>query len=192
MRSAEATRRWPNDVCTNLCSSTIADNSGVTVLGCFSKSQFTITYFIVLWLILRMISQNPKSIGMFLQDLEQTYGRIESRTKELILEDSQTEREQIQLVAQDDNTTIAFNLPDGPPPAELRLEGEGTEELDIEQVRAFLQRKWDIFQSFDEDFRSALLTEKLDEVNKVLGKMKVSKAEEVVELMQEGGMLSFR
>ena len=139
-----------------------------------------------------MISQNPKSIGMFLQDLEQTYGRIESRTKELILEDSQTEREQIQLVAQDDNTTIAFNLPDGPPPAELRLEGEGTEELDVEQVRAFLQRKWDIFQGFDDDFKKALLTEKLDEVNKVLGKMRVAKAEEVVELMQEGGMLSFR
>jgi len=127
-----------------------------------------------------------------MEDLEQTYGRIESRTKELVLEDSQQEREQIQLVAQDDNTTIAFNLPDGPPPAELRLEGEGTEELDIEQVRAFLQRKWDIFQSFDEDFKKALTTEKLDEVNKVLGKMKVAKAEEVVELMQEGGMLSFR
>jgi cell division cycle protein 37 len=38
----------------------------------------------------------------------------------------------------------------------------------------------------------ALQTEKLDEVNKVLGRMKVAEAESVVELMQEGGMLSFR
>jgi cell division cycle protein 37 len=40
--------------------------------------------------------------------------------------------------------------------------------------------------------QTALKTEKLDEVNKVLGKMKVAEAENVVELMQEGGMLSFR
>jgi cell division cycle protein 37 len=36
-----------------------------------------------------------------------------------------------------------------------------------------------------------LKTEKLDEVNKVLGRMKVAEAENIVELMQEGGMLSF-
>jgi len=40
--------------------------------------------------------------------------------------------------------------------------------------------------------QTALKTEKLDEVNKVLGKMKVAEAENIVELMQEGGMLSFR
>jgi cell division cycle protein 37 len=55
-----------------------------------------------------------------------------------------------------------------------------------------LQRKWDIFQQFPDKFREALLTENLDEVNKVLGRMKVAEAENVVELMQEGGMLSFR
>lgn len=60
-----------------------------------------------------------------------------------------------------------------------------------DQVRIFLQRKWDIFQQFPEKLQTALKTEKLDEVNKVLGKMKVAEAENVVELMQEGGMLSF-
>jgi cell division cycle protein 37 len=55
-----------------------------------------------------------------------------------------------------------------------------------------LQRKWDIFQQFPEKLQTALKTEKLDEVNKVLGKMKVAEAENIVELMQEGGMLSFR
>lgn len=138
-----------------------------------------------------MIAQNPKSVNMFKQDLEQTYARIESRTKELIAEEAE-DREQIQLVAQDPNMEIAFNLPDGPPPADLRVEGEGSEELDIEQVRAFLQRKWEIFEGFDPEFKAALQTEKLDEVNKILGKMKVAKAEKIVELMQEGGMLSFR
>ena len=142
-----------------------------------------------------MIAQNPKSIQMFNQDLEQTYGRIAARTIELIAEEQASgtgEREQIQLVAEDPNMTIGFNLPDGPPPADLRVEGEGSEELDLEQVRAFLEHKWEIFQGFPEALQIALKTEKLDEVNKVLGKMKVAEAEEIVELMQEGGMLSFR
>ncbi|WVR04327.1 hypothetical protein IAU60_001327 [Kwoniella sp. DSM 27419] len=140
----------------------------------------------------KMISRNPKSIEMFNQDFKQTYERIARRTVELIAEEEAAgEREQIQLVAEDPSMTIGFNLPDGPPPDDLRLEGEGTEEMDIEQVKAFLQRKWDIFQSFPESLKSALKTESLDEVNKVLGKMKVAEAEDVVGLMQEGGMLSF-
>ncbi len=144
-----------------------------------------------------MIQRNPKSIGMFAQDLDATYARIATRTQEMIAEEGNTddatgEREQIQLYAEDPNMTISFNLPDGPPPAELRIEGEGAEELDMEQVRAFLERKWEIFQGFPEGLRTALRSEKLDEVNKVLGRMKVAEAEAVVEAMQEGGMLSFR
>ena len=138
-----------------------------------------------------MISANPKSIKMFKEDFTTTYARIESRTKEMIAEES-VGREQIQLVAEDPSTQITFNLPDGPPPTELRVEGEGAQDMDIEQVRAFLQMKWDIFEGFDEEMKRALRTEKLDEVNKVLGGMKVEEAEQVVELMQEGGMLSFR
>lgn len=148
-----------------------------------------------------MIQRNPKSISMFTQDVDATYARIATRTQEMIAEDlakgsgpgsDPEEREQIQLYAQDPNMTISFNLPDGPPPADLRVEGEGAEELDIEQVRAFLQRKWEIYEGFKEDFKVALKSEKLDEVNRVLGRMKVKEAEEVVELLQEGGMLSFR
>ncbi|WWC59077.1 uncharacterized protein I303_101624 [Kwoniella dejecticola CBS 10117] len=140
----------------------------------------------------KMISRNPKSLEMFMQDFNQTYTRIARRTVEMIAEEEAAgEREQIQLVAEDPSVEIGFNLPDGPPPADLRLEGEGTEDMDIEQVKLFLQHKWDIFQAFPESLRNALKTEKLDEVNKVLGKMKVADAEKVVELMQEGGMLSF-
>ena len=63
--------------------------------------------------------------------------------------------------------------------------------MDVDDVRAYLQRKWEIFQSFPSDFQTALRTEKLDEINKVLGEMAVPQAEDVVNLMQEGGMLSF-
>ncbi|EIW68660.1 hypothetical protein TREMEDRAFT_31687 [Tremella mesenterica DSM 1558] len=138
----------------------------------------------------KMISRNPQSIKMFNEDLKSTYARIETRTQQLMAEESQ-DREQIQLVAEDPNMQIGFNIPDGPPPAELKVEGEGAETLDIEEVRAFLQHKWEIFTSFSSNLQTALKTEKLDEVNKVLGVMKVSEAEKIVELMQEGGMLSF-
>ncbi|KLT44051.1 hypothetical protein CC85DRAFT_315833 [Cutaneotrichosporon oleaginosum] len=141
----------------------------------------------------RMISRNPKSLKMFADDFARTYGHIERRSVELAkeAEADDGDREQIQLVAEDPNMKIGFNLPDGPPPAELRVEGEGAEELDMEQVRAFLQRKWELFEAFPPALKKALQTEKLDEVNKVLGSMSVAEAEDVVEKLQEGGMLSF-
>ncbi|WVQ76708.1 hypothetical protein IAR50_006382 [Cryptococcus sp. DSM 104548] len=145
----------------------------------------------------KMITRNPQSLKMFQEDFIRTYGRIQIRTKEILAEEaknpssSSAERETIQLVATDPSMEITFNLPDGPPPAELSLEGEGAEELDIEDVRAWLQRKWDIFEGFPEDFRKALQTENLEKVNKVLGDMSLNQAEEIVGLLQEGGMLSF-
>jgi cell division cycle protein 37 len=142
-----------------------------------------------------MIQRNPKSIQMFTADLEQTYTRIATRTVEMAAESAgegpDGEREQIQLVAEDPNIEISFNLPDGPPPKTIRIEGEGAEQMDMEEVKAFLQRKWEIFEEFPEKLRTALRSEKLTEVNKVLGNMKVAQAEEIVGLMQEGGMLSF-
>jgi cell division cycle protein 37 len=141
-----------------------------------------------------MIQNNPKSIEMFKQDFMQTYGRIATRTAEMKAEESANGEgvEQIQLVAEDPSVEIGFNIPDGPPPDDLRLEGEGTEDMDIEQVKAFLQRKWEIFEGFPDALKTALVTEKLEEVNKALGRMKCDDAEEIVGLMQEGGMLSFR
>lgn len=140
-----------------------------------------------------MITHNPQSLEMFKQDFARTYTHIEKRSKELAAaaEAETGEREQIQLVASDPDMKIGFNLPDGPPPADLRIEGEGAEELDMEQVRAFLQHKWELFEAFPDNLKTALRTESLEEVNKVLGRMKVAEAEEVVEKMQEGGMLSF-
>ncbi|ODN96495.1 cell division cycle protein 37 [Cryptococcus wingfieldii CBS 7118] len=144
----------------------------------------------------KMITRNPQSIKMFQEDFTRTYGRIHLRTKEILAEEAKTpsasaERETIQLVATDPSMDITFNIPDGPPPAELQIEGEGAEDLDLDDVRAWLERKWEIFEGFPEDFRKALQTENLEKVNKVLGDMSLNEAEEIVGLLQEGGMLSF-
>ncbi|GMK57783.1 hypothetical protein CspeluHIS016_0406170 [Cutaneotrichosporon spelunceum] len=141
----------------------------------------------------RMISHNPKSLKMFADDFSRTYGHVERRSVELAKEAAADdgEREQIQLVAEDPNVKIGFNLPDGPPPEHLQIEGEAAEHLDMDKVREFLQRKWELFDGFPEQLKTALRTEKLDEVNKVLGNMRLAEAEEVVEQLQEGDMLSF-
>jgi cell division cycle protein 37 len=47
--------------------------------------------------------------------------------------------EQIQLVTENPDTVISFNVPDGPPPENLVLEGPGTEGMDVEDVRKALQ-----------------------------------------------------
>lgn len=146
-----------------------------------------------------MIDHNPKAEPVFQTDVNDTYNRISVRVKEMKAEAAARGEaiegegeEQIQLVAEDPNVKIGFNVPDGPPPDDLRLEGEGTEELDIDSVKAFLQRKWEIFQSFRQDLQDAMKAESLDAVNRVLARMKIDEAEQVVGLMQEGGMLSFR
>lgn len=142
-----------------------------------------------------MREAGPRAEAVFQNDVNDTYTRMEKRCAEMKREQAESggsDKEQIQLVAEDPSMTIGFNLPDGPPPENLVLEGEGVSELDVEEVRAFLQRKWEIFESFAEPMKKALRTEKLDEVNKVLGSMELEEAEQLVELLQEGGMLSFR
>lgn len=145
-----------------------------------------------------MTSSDPKALKMFLEDVATTSQRIISRAKVVAAEQA-AERaenaagggvEQIQLVASGPNTNITFEIPDGPPPDKLELTGEGSENLDVEQVKAFLQRRWDIYQGFSKGLRKALEEKSLEKVNKVLGKMSVEEAEEVVRLLQEGGILS--
>ncbi|KAK4048295.1 hsp90 co-chaperone Cdc37 [Microbotryomycetes sp. JL201] len=143
----------------------------------------------------RMTSSDPKALKVFLDDVAQTSERIINRArtvaKEKEAEPATEAREQIQLVASDPSTVITFEVPDGPPPENLEITGEGSEELDPELVRQFLQRRWDIFQGFSKGLRTALSEKSLVKVNKVLGKMDVPEAEEVVRLLQESGILSF-
>lgn len=139
-----------------------------------------------------MISGDARARSVFEQDVEKTYGHLVQRVKAAEEEDTEEGgRETIQLVPQDANQTISFNVPDGPPPENLVLEGPGTEEWDVEEVRKMLQYRWDVYSSFPVAFQEALKTDKLEEVNKVLGDMEVPEAEQIVEDLQEAGIMSF-
>ena len=141
------------------------------------------------------MATNKDALRVFEDDVKQTWDRIDARSKELAAERAEAnesgERETIQLVAQDPSTKITFEIPDGPPPAELKLEGEGSESMDIEKVREFLQTRWDIFQSFPKNLKKALEKKDLEEVNRVIGRMSVDEGEETVRLLDEAGILSF-
>lgn len=113
---------------------------------------------------------------MFRNDVNETYNRIKIRAAELAKnrspENDPAGVEQIQLHAVDPNTKISITIP----PADSSIQ---------EEVEA---RK--IFDSFPLGLQRALASESLDEVNKVLGKMNVDEAEEIVEKLGQGGMLS--
>lgn len=136
-----------------------------------------------------MTSGDPRACSVFEKDVEDTYKHLVERVRASKAAESQ--QEQIQLVPENPDSTIGFNVPDGPPPENLLLEGPGFEGVDVEDVRRALQMRWDVFQSFKPEMREALKSGSLDEVNKVLGAMKVEDAEEVVRLLDTAGILSF-
>ena len=141
----------------------------------------------------RMTQGDGRASVVFLNDVLTTFARIADRSNALASSQSAAGagEEQIQLVAEDPNTVISFQVPDGPPPDNLELEGEVAEQMDVQQVKAFLQRRWDIFSSFNQDLKDALLTKELDQVNRVLGDMKCEEAERVVHKLDEAGILNF-
>lgn len=137
-----------------------------------------------------MITGDKRAIKVFVDDVENTYQHIVNRVK-ITQEESGQAREQIQLVPENPNQTISFNVPDGPPPEDLILEGPGTEDMDVEEVRKALQFRWDIFNGFSPELQEALKAGGLDGVNKVLGEMDVAEAEGVVNSLDAAGILSF-
>ncbi|GAA6064567.1 hypothetical protein JCM10212_005629 [Sporobolomyces blumeae] len=151
----------------------------------------------------RMTNQNPAALRMFLEDVAKTSHRILDRSKVVAAEQRASKDtasasasasqgvEQIQLVPASENQTITFEVPDGPPPEHLELTGEGADQLDPVMVKDFLQKRWDLFEAFPKNLKKALREKSLDKVNKVLGKMSVEDAEEVVGQLQEAGILSF-
>lgn len=139
-----------------------------------------------------MIENDARALPVFKKDVEDTYAHLIERVRVSKAEEAAAgEKEQIQLVPENPSSTINFNVPDGPPPENLVLEGPGTEKWDVEDVRKALQMRWDVFQSFSPEMQKALENQNLDDVNKVLGDMKVEDAEEVVRLLDVGGILSF-
>ncbi|KAL2001921.1 hypothetical protein VTN02DRAFT_979 [Thermoascus thermophilus] len=124
----------------------------------------------------RITTKDHQAATLFRNDVNETYNKIKIRAAELKKNSSASNDpagvEQIQLHAVDPNTKINITIP----PA------DSTDPNEIEARK--------IFDSFPPALRKALESESLDEVNKVLGKMSVEEAEEVVEKLGQGGMLS--
>jgi cell division cycle protein 37 len=142
-------------------------------------------------LIVRMTAGKAPATAVFSKDVEDTYAHLVTRVAASLEEESLAGQEQIQLVPENPEQTISFNVPDGPPPANLVLEGPGTEELDVEEVRKTLQLRWDMFNAFPEDLKKALQSGTLEAVNRVLGNMRVEDAEKVVDDLNNAGILNF-
>lgn len=124
----------------------------------------------------RIQTQGHQARKMFLDDVNSTYTRIRERTAELAkLKDTEEgDREQIQLHAVDPGTTINIATP--PPMDKCQTDDE----------KASRQ----IFETFPPGLQRALESGSLDKVNEVLGKMSVDEAEQIVEQLGNGGMLS--
>ncbi|KAF2197984.1 Hsp90 co-chaperone Cdc37 [Delitschia confertaspora ATCC 74209] len=130
----------------------------------------------------RITTPEHQAHKMFHDDVLSTYRRIHVRASEISKERSENpqgqEVEQIQLHAVDPNTTITIVVPPATPTATEPAE------------RAEQAKNRQIFETFSPGLQKALETGSLDEVNKVLAKMSVDEAEEVVGKLGEGGMLS--
>lgn len=139
----------------------------------------------------RLIARDPRATGVFEKDVADTYAHLVERVRISKAEEAAAGTEQIQLMPENPDQTINFNVPDGPPPEKLQLDGPGFEGVDIEDVRKALQLRWDVFKSFSEPMQKALQDHSLDAVNKALAAMNITEAEQVVKLLEVAGILSF-
>ncbi|KAH7885304.1 Cdc37 N terminal kinase binding-domain-containing protein [Phlebopus sp. FC_14] len=137
----------------------------------------------------KMIAGDKRAVPIFVKDVEGTYAHLVTRAAASAA--ASTSKEQIQLVPETPSSTISFNVPDGPPPDDLVLEGPGTEGLDVEEVRKALHMRWSVFDGFSEKLKDALREGSLEGVNKVLGEMEVAEAEDVVAKLDMAGIMSF-
>jgi cell division cycle protein 37 len=124
----------------------------------------------------RITTQGHQARKVFFDDVNSTYERIRSRSKEIekqrALEEANGGVEQIQLHAVDPGTTINITIP----PAISE---------DPEEIKAR-----EIFNKFPPGLQKALESGSLDEVNKVLGNMSVDEAEEVVGQLGEASCVN--
>lgn len=148
-------------------------------IGLFFKRYVTLIYLDTIFENYPLIptssitTKDHQAGTLFRNDVNETYNKIKTRAAELAKGGNDPAGvEQIQLHAVDPNTKITINIP-----AE-----QSNEPVEIEARK--------IYESFPADLRTALASESLDEVNKVLGKMRVEEAEDVVEKLGNSGMLS--
>lgn len=130
----------------------------------------------------RVQTKDHQANKLFNDDVDSTYRRIRDRAAEIKKEREENAGqegvEQIQLHAVDPNTTINIQVPPKEPTSQ------------DEQGRAAEIASRQIFEAFPPGLQRALESGSLDEVNKVLAKMSVDEAEEVVGKLGDGGMLS--
>ncbi|KAI6114206.1 hypothetical protein F5141DRAFT_1195194 [Pisolithus sp. B1] len=115
----------------------------------------------------KMIGGDKRAIPVFVKDVEDTYAHIVTRAKAAASSSESGHKEQIQLVPENPNATISFN------------------------VRRALTVRWQVFQSFPEPLKVALKDGTLEAVNKVLAGMEVSEAEDVVSKLDMTGIMNF-
>jgi cell division cycle protein 37 len=122
----------------------------------------------------RITTPGHQAAKVFQDDVNSTYDRIKTRAIELSKENPSDPAgvEQIQLHAVDPNTEIRIAVP----------EPNSSDPTEIASR--------EIFDSFPPDLQRALEARSLDKVNEVLGKMSVEEAEEIVEKLGQGNMLS--
>jgi len=131
----------------------------------------------------RIQTKGHQASKLFNDDVDTTYRRIHTRAAEILKEREENAGsegvEQIQLHAVDPNTTINISVPPKTPTATASEEEQTVEKESRE-----------LFEAFPPGLQRALESGTLDEVNKVLAKMSVEEAEEIVEKLGQGGMLS--
>ncbi|KAF4581911.1 Hsp90 co-chaperone Cdc37 [Ophiocordyceps camponoti-floridani] len=124
----------------------------------------------------RITTKGHQAQDVFYRDVQDTYTRIRKRSREIVAEraaDPEGEEvAQIQLHAVEPGTAIQIRVPDA------------------DAMEPEARRARDIFDGFRPELREALASGGLDEVNRVLGGMKVEEAEEVVDLLGEANILS--
>lgn len=122
----------------------------------------------------RITTPGHQAQKVFTNDVNDTYARIKTRADELAKQEKDDGGgvEQIQLHAVDPNTQIHIVVPPS--------HSEDPAEQSARQT----------FESFPPGLQRALESGSLDEINKVLGKMSVDEAEQIVEQLGQGGMLS--
>lgn len=120
----------------------------------------------------RIMTPGHGAQKVFLDDVENTWTRIRTRTREIIQNQQQEGVEQIQLQAVEPGTEIMVQIP---------------QEDSLEEIE---QQAYAAFARFPADLQAAMATRELGQINEVLGQMKVADAEVVVEQMSEHGMLS--
>lgn len=118
----------------------------------------------------RITTKGHQAQEVFFKDVQDTYMRIKNRSREILAERAKEPEEgveQIQLHAVEPGTVINIKVP--------AADSQDTDE----------QHAREIFEGFKPEMKIALELGDLDAVNKVLGKMKVDEAEELVALFGE-------